>query len=147
MIVNGNKLFQQLQKSPLMAKSSTQKPVTGVRIRTEKKFGLEEERSILCANCGNTITTPQSIITVDGHHTHRFTNPAGVTYEIGCFSSADGCIILGDPALVHTWFEDFSWCFSNCSSCFMHLGWYYKRENESFFGLILAHLVDSSKRH
>ncbi len=128
-------------------KSSDKKPGVKVRIKTEKKFGLEEERSILCANCGNTITHPQSIITVDGHHTYSFTNPAGITYEIGCFSSADGCIVHDEPTLDHTWFEGFSWSFCICSSCLTHLGWFYQSGNENFFGLILDRLIESTKTH
>ena len=114
-----------------------------LRIRTEKKFGIKEERLILCATCGNPITTAESIITVDGKHIHRFTNPAGVTFEIGCFSSADGCAVYEDSTNEATWFEGFSWSESVCSNCFSHLGWLYEAGDNIFFGLILDNISDS----
>ena len=128
---------------PLL-KSSDDRPDARIRIKSEKKFGLEEERFILCANCGHAITMPESIITVDGKHIHEFTNPAGLTYEIGCFSSADGCTNYGEPTLDHTWFEGFGWSFSVCSNCFTHLGWFYTSGDESFYGLILDLLTDTA---
>ncbi len=140
-----NNILQNRQLLDL--KASGKKQVPGVRIKTEKKFGLDEGQFIHCKNCGNAITTPECFITVNGQHTYTFTNPEGFTYDIGCFSGAEGCIVYGDPTLEHTWFEGFSWTFSICSSCLIHLGWFYQSGNESFFGLILGRLVDSSKTH
>ena len=128
-------------------KSTGDKPDVKLRIKTEKKFGIEEEQSIICKNCGNPLTVQGSMISVDGKHTHIFTNPAGVIFEIGCFSSADGCIIIGDSNLQHTWFEGFGWSFSHCSDCLVHLGWFYQSVNESFFGLILKHLTYIPRTH
>jgi hypothetical protein len=111
------------------------------RVRKEKKFGLEEHRDLLCKNCKNRITSPDKTVTVDGEHVHTFTNPEGVTYRIGCYASAGGCIITGLPTFEDTWFEEFCWDFALCSSCFTHLGWYYLGESESFFGLTLDRLT------
>ena len=116
------------------------------RIKTEKKFGIDENKPIICANCSNLITTPESMISVDGEHTHAFTNPDGFTYEIGCFSAAEGCLVIGEPTEENTWFEGFRWNYSTCSNCNMHIGWYYENENENFFGLILDLLADPSDR-
>lgn len=117
-----------------------------IRIKTEKKFGLPEESLILCRNCGNTITFPEHIISVNGQHQHTFTNPAGITYEIGCFSSAEGCIMYGEPTAEHSWFKDFTWSFTICSNCLVHLGWFYLSGSESFFGLIVDRLVDATTK-
>ncbi len=121
--------------------SSGEKPLKGVRIKFEKKFGLEERHFVLCRYCGNRITTMEHIISVDGQHTHTFTNQQGITYEVGCFSSAIGCVIYGNPTLELTWFDDFCWSLALCSSCLFHMGWHYKSEEESFFGLILDRLM------
>jgi hypothetical protein len=137
-----NAVFQNCQGWVL--KSSDKKQITGVKIKTEKKFGLKEGHFIVCRNCGNTITTPERMISVNEQHIHTFTNPAGITYDIGCFSSASGCIVYGQPTLEHTWFEGFSWSLSLCSHCLVHLGWYYQSENENFFGLIMDQLADST---
>jgi hypothetical protein len=93
------------------------------------------------------VTAPERIITVNGQHQHTFTNPAGLTYEIGCFSLAEGCVVHGEPTLEHTWFDGFSWNFSVCSSCLLHLGWFFQRGKESFFGLIIDRLADSAQTH
>jgi hypothetical protein len=114
-----------------------------LRIRAEKKFGIKEERLILCANCGNPVTTSESVITVDGKHIHNFMNPSGVEYEIGCFASADGCAVFEEISTEATWFEGFSWSESICSNCFAHLGWLYESEDYIFFGLIVDNLSDS----
>lgn len=128
-------------------KSSDQKTGAGIEIKTEKKFGLKEDHLILCKNCGSIVTAPEHIIAVNGHHTYTFTNPSGITYRIGCFSSAHGCITDGDPTLDHTWFEGFSWNYALCLNCLIHLGWYYQRGDEGFFGLILDNLEDNTRTH
>lgn len=116
----------------------------GLRIKTEKKFGIREERFILCANCGNPVTTSGSITTVDGKHIHKFRNPSGLMFEIGCFSSADGCAVLEDSTTDATWFEGFSWSVSLCANCFSHLGWFYESGDNIFFGLILDNIAESN---
>ncbi len=131
------------QRQELKLKSSENKPATTVRIRTEKKFGVKGERLILCANCGNPVTTSENIITVDGKHIHNFMNPSGVEYEIGCFASADGCEVFEETSTEATWFEGFSWSESICSNCFAHLGWLYESGDNTFFGLIVDNLSDS----
>ena len=115
-----------------------------LRIKTEKKFGIKEENLIICASCRNPITTPESIITVDDKHIHKFTNTSGDILEIGCFSSADGCAVYEDSSTETTWFEGFSWSESLCSNCYSHLGWFYETGDNIFFGLILVNLSDSS---
>lgn len=127
--------------------SSKKKPTAGAKIKTEKKFGLKAGNLILCRNCGNTITTPEHIIAVNEEHIHTFTSPEEIIYHIGCFSSADGCVTYGDPSPKFTWFEGFSWNFSICSKCLIHLGWYYQRGKESFFSLIVDRLMDTTQTH
>ena len=124
-------------------KSLENGPSSHIKIKTEKKFGLGEDHLIVCKNCGNVITTPERIISVNGEHTHTFTNTEGFAYEIGCFSVAEGCDVYGEPTLEHTWFNGFKWSYSACSSCLIHLGWHYESGEESFFGLILDLLADT----
>jgi hypothetical protein len=128
-------------------KSTGKKQTDASTITEESEFDLESENFILCRNCGNKITSPELIIAVHGMHKHTFTNPAGIAYQIGCFSDADGCMIYGDPTRDYTWFKGFSWSLGLCSNCFTHLGWFYKSEDKSFFGLILDRLKDTTKTH
>ncbi len=140
-------IFRGGSEQSWVLKTSEEKHSSGIKIKTEKKFGLAENHFIVCKNCSNRITTPERIISVNREHTHTFTNPEGFAYEISCFSIAEGCAVYGDPTLEHTWFNGFSWSFCMCSRCLIHLGWHYERGGESFFGLILALLADTATTH
>jgi hypothetical protein len=134
-------VMRYLREKPAM------KPDSAALIKTEKKFGLKDDRFIICSQCGHKITSPRHIISVNDHHRHTCINPAGVTYQIGCFSSAEGCMSYGELLMEHTWFTGFSWNYALCSHCGVHLGWYYQNENDSFYGLILDLLVDAATSH
>ena len=109
----------------------------GTKDREEKK----KEKPILCRNCRHNITSSGEMIEVGGRHRHIFNNPHGIVFEIGCFSSADGCARQGKPTSEFTWFGGFAWCFALCSKCHFHLGWHYHSGKSGFFGLILDHLM------
>ena len=129
-------------------KSSKERPQLAVVEKREHELLLSEmEPFILCRICGNRITTLDAIIAVNGQHRHTCTNPAGITFEIGCFSSASGCLIYGVPTYEYTWFESYRWSLAFCSRCTTHLGWYYQSEEEGFFGLILNRLRESAMTH
>ncbi len=86
-------------------------------------------------------------IAVDGSHEHVFTNPAGISYRIGCFSDAYGCLVHGTPTDEFTWFPGYRWCFCTCSQCRTHLGWFYHDGEKHFFGLVLAYLRREASLH
>jgi hypothetical protein len=97
----------------------------------------------LCIFCNNIITSPKNIIEINGKHDHTFTNPAGNTFAIGCFSTAKGCLNYDEPTIEYTWFPGFSWCYAICTSCYSHLGWRYESPVSSFYGLILINLIEN----
>lgn len=130
-----------------LLKSSGDVPDPDAIIKSEKKFGLKEDHVIICRECGNPVTAPDFVITANNHHRHTFINPAGVTYQIGCFSSAPGCMVFGEPVFEHTWFTGFAWNYSICSGCRVHLGWYFQNNGKGFFGLILDMLSESGMNH
>ncbi len=100
----------------------------------------EAERALLCKFCSNRITVVASAIEVnDGHH-HTFFNPAGIIYEIRCFSSADGCLQHGPFSDEFAWFSGYSWRLCLCSSCAVHMGWYFSSGDLGFYGLISKNL-------
>lgn len=100
------------------------------------------EKYLVCKTCENKITTIGHKIEIFGSFKHSFLNPAGHVFEIGCFSEAPGCSILGEPTSEWTWFPDYQWQIALCSSCISHLGWYYSAGKKlSFFGLILNTLI------
>lgn len=117
---------------------------TGVGSRATEKSAEDEkeERQILCRNCKAPITGFNNIIEIEGRHEHTFSNPHGIVFTIGCFSDAEGCINEGIPTTEFTWFSGYSWRFSLCCRCFLHLGWHYQsRHGEIFYGLILSNLI------
>jgi hypothetical protein len=87
------------------------------------------------------VTNDEARIAVDGAHSHRFTNPAGITYDVVCFASARGCYVEGEPTTDFTWFVGYAWSYAKCGSCHQHLGWYYQGASK-FFGLIADQLID-----
>ncbi|HEY2744991.1 MAG TPA: cereblon family protein [Polyangia bacterium] len=97
-------------------------------------------RAYWCAACDTRVADDDAAIEVAGAHRHSFVNPAGVTFEIGCFAEAR-CRVEGAPTLAATWFAGFAWSFALCANCGAHLGWAYDGEGARFFGLVLARLV------
>lgn len=106
-----------------------------------------EKNPILCRRCRNEVTMAEHMISVNGLHQHTFINPAGIAYQIGCFSSAGGCHIHGIPTYEFTWFPGYAWAIAVCSNCLLHLGWYYQSEEATFFGLITDNLLKKIKLH
>src|SRR5690348_5321054 len=43
------------------------------------------EAAIVCATCGHAITRERERIRIHDAHEHRFMNPAGLLFHIGCF--------------------------------------------------------------
>ncbi|MGZ3428247.1 MAG: cereblon family protein [Polyangia bacterium] len=93
-----------------------------------------------CAACTTRVAREAAAIEVGGAHRHRFVNPAGVEFELGCFAEA-ACRVDGEPTLEFTWFAGCAWSFALCFNCRAHLGWCYEGDGVRFFGLILARLV------
>jgi hypothetical protein len=102
------------------------------------------ERAVMCAGCGHQITRTGEKTRIGGEFSHRFTNPHGFMFLIGCFSSAPGCGITGYPTEEFSWFPGYAWRFAFCGGCGTHLGWeFFKGGSRSFFGLILDRLTES----
>ncbi|WP_319586551.1 cereblon family protein [uncultured Desulfobulbus sp.] len=99
-----------------------------------------DDQALLCSTCGAEVTHPGQSITVNGHHNHAFFNPAGIAFEIRCFSQAPGVVSQGDPSPEFTWFPGSSWQIALCATCYTHLGWLFTN-GRSFYGLIAAHLI------
>jgi hypothetical protein len=134
-----------MQKHPRSARHET--PPDGSVERPsdeERPEGMvREERAILCASCSGPVTSPACRIAVQGSYDHRFVNPAGLLFHIGCFGDAIGCRIVGPDSLDYPWFPGFAWRYAMCGSCGQHLGWHFRSDGQpSFFGLILDRLVE-----
>ena len=130
-----------LTRHPRPANTSPAEPAATANVDDE----VRAELSILCAACRATITSPQHRIAVNGSHDHRFVNPAGFTFHLGCFSAAIGCTIVGPDNLEYPWFPGFSWRYAMCGACGCHLGWHFRKpDHAGFFGLILDRLQRSA---
>jgi len=100
---------------------------------------------IYCGVCSTVIARTGDRIEVNGSHDHRFTNPFGFLFHIGCFRDALGCSIAGKPEAADSWFAGFQWRIAACGECKRHLGWYFDRvqpnaEGDFFYGLILERI-------
>lgn len=118
---------------------------TAYDTRSSTEFDADDP--ILCRACSRGITSVAAAIAVSGSHHHRFINPAGLTYRIGCFSAAPGCMVYGRPTMEFTWFSGFAWSLAFCRNCYLHLGWHYQSPERSFFGLILDNLAGKARTH
>jgi hypothetical protein len=100
------------------------------------------DRGIRCGACGFLITSRKEQCSRDGKHLHTFFNPAGIVYEIGCFSNAPGCLVYGPHSREFAWFAGYSWQICYCNECVEHLGWYFTTGDNAFFGLIVNRLQE-----
>jgi len=97
---------------------------------------------ILCRFCHAAITTQRAELQVERQHQHRFINPQGTQFLIGCFTLAPGCDISGSATSEYSWFKGYTWQIARCTDCGEHLGWLYQSgESDQFFGLIIDKLV------
>ena len=108
----------------------------------------DQDKGILCRICSHRVTSHEEMLEKSGRHVHTFKNPTGITYTIGCFKNAPGCVSLGTATDEFTWFTGYLWNFAVCSRCFSHLGWFYQSPGgDSFYGLILNQLTNWSPYH
>ncbi len=107
----------------------------------EKKVQRETDKEIRCAVCRNRITDMSKRISVNGAHGHVFANPHGLVFETGCFKTADGCAMASGFSSEFTWFSGYAWRVVVCAHCLSHLGWFFSSEKDTFFCLILKHLI------
>ena len=92
---------------------------------------------VRCGVCSHVVARQSDRIEVNGGHAHRFTNPYGITFNVGCFAQALGCSISGERVAADTWFAGFRWRLATCEDCGEHLGWYFDQAEVFFYGLIL----------
>lgn len=103
---------------------------------------LPRQDLVLCRFCRAPITTRLDALDIGEAHQHRFINPAGSQFLVGCYRLAPGCDISGLATEEYCWFEGFAWQYASCTDCGEHLGWFYQSgESDQFYGLIVDKLV------
>jgi len=131
-----------------LLKKTSGKSAVSSQVEEKDDVHLRDGRHpVLCRRCGQEITLAEYAVTISGRHEHTFNNPAGVTFQIGCFSLAGGCAVYGPPAFEFTWFSGFAWSVCLCTNCTLHMGWFYQSAEASFFGLITTNLVRTIRPH
>jgi hypothetical protein len=90
------------------------------------------------------VSTADQRIEQAGSHAHRFENPAGIVFRIGCFRHAPGCRRTGEATRAWTWFPGRAWSMALCIKCGTHLGWSFGPggTGDAFYGLILDRLAE-----
>ena len=100
-----------------------------------------EDAVLRCKACGLPVAFERDAIEVLGKHVHRFVNPAGEAFEVGCFREASGCAPWGPAETFWTWFPGRAWRVALCARCGIHLGWSYEGEGSAFHALIMPRLA------
>jgi hypothetical protein len=98
------------------------------------------KRWLRCRLCHEPVTAEDDRTVVEGEHVHRRTNPAGIEFEFGCFLTAPGAAVVGEPTHEFTWFAGRAWAYSMCRGCGSHLGWHFEGRDPVFHALILDRL-------
>ncbi len=114
--------------------------------QTEKKplekDPLAHEKGIYCASCDTRISGHERAISFAGAHRHRFSNPAGVEFEIVLYRDAR-VHTYGPATEEYTWFAGYAWQVVLCANCQTHLGWRYRRsDSPDFYGLIIGQIIE-----
>lgn len=103
---------------------------------------MAEPKPLRCRACGHAITSAADRVRIADKHEHRFLNPHGFVFDIGCFRRAPGCRLLGEPSHEFSWFPPLAWRMADCGACGDHLGWGFDAPGQVvFFGLVLNRLV------
>lgn len=97
---------------------------------------------VVCNACGARITLSASAVGVQGAHQHEFTNPSAITFVVRCFSTAPGCLPVGERSTEWTWFPGYAWQIEVCRACTTHLGWSFHGKRR-FYGLIRDRIGES----
>ncbi len=117
--------------------------------KDEPSATVADAGGLLCAACGALVTDRRFRVEVQGSHGHRFMNPAGFLFHVGCFAEAVGCVVVGPDSPEYPWFVGYLWSIAQCASCGQHLGWRFRARDAagpdggSFFGLIVDRLREA----
>lgn len=103
---------------------------------------VNPEDLVYCNACSQPVARRSDTTSINGSHVHICTNPFGIRFHVGCYAEALGCDLSGRPTAADTWFPGFRWRLATCSGCRTHLGWYFERGTEYFYGLIVDRIRD-----
>lgn len=113
-----------------------------LRHEKQEEVGEEENKKLLCKFCKNHIANVNDAISIEGDHTHTFSNPAGYVYTINCYQAAYGCLVASERTNEYSWFKNYYWQIVFCNSCREQLGWLFSNETE-FYALIADRLLQN----
>jgi hypothetical protein len=99
--------------------------------------------AVLCRRCSAQLSEPRLAIAIDGRHAHELVNPAGIAFDVRCFSDAPGARPYGDASTFFSWFREHAWRIVVCGNCGVHVGWRFEGAS-TFFGLIADRIAESS---
>jgi len=94
---------------------------------------------LVCASCGQPVTTVSEKIEVRGRHHHDFPY-YGHLVRLGCYRHAPGCVGVPRISNGYSWFRGYSWQIQLCRNCHVQLGWKYMSQDDDFYGLVFKTL-------
>lgn len=115
-------------------------PVAKIIEAMKGEDDTDKDNAILCKQCDHIITHPDLAVTINDRFIHTFRNPSGLEFDIQCYSQADGALVSGSATDYYSWFPGYSWQICYCRQCHQHIGWYYSKGEDGFFGFNLASL-------
>ena len=71
----------------------------------------------MCRTCSRPVARTRDRIAVDGRYRHNLFNPAGILFEVECFTAAPGCRFKGEFTEAFTWFPGYAWRFALYAGC------------------------------
>ncbi|MCG8316111.1 MAG: cereblon family protein [Pseudomonadales bacterium] len=115
-------------------------PVAKILAAMREDHEDEANEVIRCKHCNHIITLPSHLLTIDDKFIHEFSNPAGMTFEVQCYGEASGTTVSGKPTDYYSWFPGYLWQYCYCENCGKHIGWFFSKEDDQFYGLNIASL-------
>lgn len=89
-----------------------------------------------CARCRAELAPADELVDIGGSE-HRFTNRAGTSFDVRCYTRAPGCTAGGPATDEDTWFDGHTWQRAFCRACGAHAGWLFRSKSRVFFGLLV----------
>ena len=97
-------------------------------------------KDFVCKICKSLVSETRYLFSIQSTTPyHIFTNPSGYQFYIMTFSHCFDLLDISLPTIKDSWFSEYTWSISCCSTCHSHLGWHYMNSSlalSDFYGII-----------
>eukprot|EP00045_Choanoeca_perplexa_P000530 m.14875 g.14875 ORF g.14875 m.14875 type:complete len:365 (-) comp10365_c0_seq1:77-1171(-) len=86
--------------------------------------------NLACKHCDLVLTSSDQVFELRSSHlVGNYVNPEGYQHEILTTYTAT-VVLVGEPSLLHTWFNGYAWTIAVCPRCGEHVGWRYDYQSD-----------------